>query len=201
MGDQAAAAAAIDAFRRARGHDPAREPALRGTGARVAALYRDELLDGTRADLDALFADAIPCAAGAQVVAVRGLATHVVCPHHLTIGAGRADVAYLPGDRVLGLGAVARVVDAFAHRLALQEDVGRDVARAVVDRLGARGAACVLRLRHGCLAHHDVKQRGASVTTIALAGSCADGPDRALVLEALRAEAAPRRRKATGAAR
>src|SRR5262249_34878858 len=122
------------------------------------------------------------------IVVVKGIATHVVCPHHLTIGAGHADVAYLPRDRVLGFGDVARVVDALCHRLVLQEDATRAVANAFVDRIDARGAACAMKLRHGCLAHHAPKKRGASVTTIALAGSCEEGDDRALALAALAME-------------
>jgi len=182
------AAAAIDAFLRALGHDPDRDAQLRGTGARVASLFADELLDGYATPVDTLFAQAIPASRGQPMVVVRGLATHVVCPHHLTIGAGHADVAYLPRDRVLGLGDVARLVDAFAHRLALQEDVTKSIAHAFVDGIDARGAVCAMRLRHGCLAHHAEKKRGASVTTIALAGSCEEGEDRALALAALTLE-------------
>lgn len=181
------AAAAIEAFLRALGHDPTRGD-LRGTGARVADLFENDLLDGHRIDVPSIFADAMPATRGQPIIVVKGIATHVVCPHHLTIGAGHADVAYLPRDRVLGLGDVARLVDALAHRLALQEDVTKAIAHALVDGIDARGSACAMRLRHGCLSHHGAKKRGASVTTIAFAGSCEDGDDRALALTALAME-------------
>ncbi|MEO7094157.1 MAG: GTP cyclohydrolase I [Polyangiales bacterium] len=184
--DPQAAAAAIDAFLRALGHDPDSDAALRGTGSRVAALFADELLDGHGKDVNALFADAIPAGRSTPLVVVRRLATHVVCPHHLTLGSGWADVAYLPRDRVLGLGTVAQIVDAHCHRLVLQEDACQAIARAFVDRLDAHAAMCRLELRHGCLTHHGEKKRGSLVTTIACAGTCEDvGPDRAFMLGAL----------------
>lgn len=192
-----AAADAIERFLIALGHDPHRNAALLDTGANVAAFYRDELLDGYTVDLDALFEQSIPVGRNPPLVMVRGLATHVVCPHHLTIASGTADLAYLPSDRVLGLGEVGRVVDAFAHRLSLQEDVGAAIANAFVERLGAHGAACVLELRHGCLSHHappgGEKKRSASVVTFAFAGTF-EGDDRALALAAL-ARGTPQRRR------
>jgi GTP cyclohydrolase IA len=187
--DRAAAEAAIEAFLRALGHPI--EGHLKGTGARVASLYADELLDGYMLDPRALLADAMP-AKSSPLVIVERLTTHVVCPHHLTIGRGYATVLYQPRDRVVGLGAIAQVVDACTHRLVLQEDAGDAVARALVEHLHARGAACVLTMRHGCLEHHGEKKRGAVVRTIAFAGSfLEDTSDRALALAAL----PPRKRR------
>jgi GTP cyclohydrolase I len=186
--DRAAAAAAIEAFLRAIGHPIESDPELAGTGQRVADLYLDELLDGERIDVAALFADAMPARVGAPLVSIDRLTTHVVCPHHLTIGQGFASVMYLPGQRVAGLGAIAQLVSACTHRLVLQEDAGEQVARALVEHLGARGAGCVLSMRHGCLEHHGEKKHGARVRTLSFAGSFAhDGPDRALALAAIAA--------------
>ena len=184
--DRVAAAAAIDAFLKAIGHPVASDPQLAGTGDRVASLFIDELLDGSRFDPATIFADAMTAPPSAPLVVVERLKTHVVCPHHLTIGAGHASVYYLPGDRVAGLGALAQLVAGCTHRLVLQEDAGGFVARALVEHLGAKGAACLLELRHGCLEHHGEKKVGARVRTIALAGSFAvEGPDRALALASL----------------
>jgi GTP cyclohydrolase I len=188
--DPAAAARAIEDFLRALGHDPDGERHLRGTGARVAELWIDELLDGEPRDLASIFASPMDAEPGAPLVVLERLATHVVCPHHLTIAQGFASVAYLPGAHVAGLGAIATLVDACAHRLALQEDVGRDVAQALVFHLGARGAACRLELRHGCLELHGPKKRGARVVTLATAGVFDDDPSaRALLASALGAPA------------
>ncbi len=180
--DRPAAAAAIEAFLRALGHDP-ESGALAGTAARVVSLWAEELLDGEREDLASLFEGAMPAPPDAPLVAVEGIATHVVCPHHLTIATGSADVAYLPGGRIIGLGAIASLVDACAHRLALQEDVGRAVARALCEHLGARASAVVLRLSHPCLSLHGEKKREATVRTLAFAGDA--GADRDLLIAAL----------------
>jgi GTP cyclohydrolase I len=181
--DRVAAAAAIEAFLRALGHPI--EGELAGTGARVAALFADELLEGHRNDLANVLADPIP-APSSPLVAVERLRTHLVCPHHLTIARGTASVLYQPSDRVVGLGAIAQLVDACTHRLILQEDAGELVARALIDHLGARGAACTLAMRHDCLELHGEKARGAKVRTIAFAGSfLVEGPDRSLALAAL----------------
>lgn len=182
--DRAAAASAIEAFLRALDLPVDRDPELEGTGVRVTSLWADELLDGYAIDTRALFGDAMPAREGAPVVTIERLTTHVVCPHHLTLGRGFAAVAYLPRDRVVGLGTIARLVDAHTHRLVLQEDAGQRIARALVDELGARGGACMLEMRHGCLEHHGEKKRGALVRTISLAGSFA-GEDRNLALSSL----------------
>ncbi len=189
--DKVAAAVAIDAFLRALGHGD--NPELAGTGARVASLFADELLDGYRLDPSTLLADAI-AAKSSPLVIIERLTTHVVCPHHLTLGRGFASVLYQPRDRIVGLGAIAQLVDACTHRLVLQEDAGAAVASALCDHLSARGAACVLTLRHDCLEHHGEKKRGAVVRTMALAGSFReDSSDRALALAAI--GALPRRGK------
>jgi GTP cyclohydrolase I len=183
--DRAAAAAAIEAFLRA---IDARGADVVGTGERVASLWIDELLDGHRIDVASLFAETIPVREGAPLVSVERIATHLVCPHHLTLAKGHASVFYLPSDRVIGLGAIGSLVDAFTHRLVLQEDAGEQIAKAIVAHLRARGAACVLTFRHGCLEHHGVKRQGTRVRTVSMAGSfAARGPDRALALAAFRA--------------
>jgi GTP cyclohydrolase I len=187
--DVHAAAAAIETFLRALGHDP-NEPALAGTGARVASFWLDELLDGETREPSRILADAMPAPSDAPLVAIDDLATHVVCPHHLTIATGTASIAYLPSDRIVGLGALASLVDAFAHRLTLQEDVGRDVARALVEHLSARAAGVMMRLHHPCLALHGEKKREATVRTFAFAGTAAHaGSDRDLLAAALTADA------------
>ncbi len=182
--DREGAARAIEAFLRALGHPVEGDGELAGTGPRVASLYADELLDGYAVDVPTLLAEVIPARDGAPLVSIERLATHVVCPHHLTLGKGFATVAYLPSDRVVGLGSIARLVDAFTHRLVLQETAGDAIARALVEHLGARGAGCTLSLRHGCLEHHGEKKRGSVVRTLSLAGTFA-AEDRPLALAVL----------------
>jgi GTP cyclohydrolase IA len=171
--DRAAAADAIAAFLRALGHDPSLDGQLLDTPAKVVAAFADELLSGEGVDLENLLRSgsmAIDGAAPPGSVVVRDLAVVTVCPHHLTLALGRATVSYLPGTRLLGLGTLARLVDACARRLTLQERIGQQVVEALVQHAGARGAMCRLTLRHGCLCARGACQPDACVETLATAG-------------------------------
>src|SRR5271156_4557653 len=95
MPDRKAAARAIDDFLRAIGRDASLEPALVGTGARVADAYIDELCDGYAVDVAALFAESTIDGAS-EIVSVRDIAVTTMCPHHLLPGEGRATVSFAP---------------------------------------------------------------------------------------------------------
>jgi GTP cyclohydrolase IA len=167
--DRRAAAAAIDAFLSAIGRDPRTEPELKGTGERVAAAYIDELCDGYGVDVQALLvAESMP--GKSEVVAMHDVAVATVCPHHLMTSSGKASVAFAPGDKLVGLGTLVKVVDAFAHRLTLQEDIGQHVVLALVAHLGARWAACRLVLGHQCVSAQGTRRHGTRAETVSFAG-------------------------------
>ena len=86
-----------------------------------------------------------------DLVVVRGIAIHGVCPHHLVPFRGLAHVAYLPGGRLHGFGRIARLVDAIGHRFTYQEWMTRDIADALMRHGKARGAACVVEAEQLCL--------------------------------------------------
>jgi GTP cyclohydrolase I len=174
--DRPAAEAAIADFLRALGRDPAVEPELGQTPARVVEAFADELLSGYRVDLAALVANGSTDAATSPggLVALRDVSVATVCPHHLMPGLGSANVVYKPGARVLGLGAIARLVDACARRLALQETIAEDVVRALVEHAGARGAYCEVTLVHGCLSARGACQANARATSIARSGELSE---------------------------
>jgi GTP cyclohydrolase I len=186
--DRAAARRAIADFLRALGHDPSADAELEKTPERVVAAFADELLSGYAVDLDALLRDgASPApAAAAGVVAVKGIALSTVCPHHLLPALGHADVAYAPGATVLGLGTVARLVDAFARRLTLQEGIGHHVVETLMTRAGARGAYCRIELTHGCLSARGACQANARAVTVSSAGSLLEPAGVALLELSLR---------------
>lgn len=123
---------------------------LRATPRRVAEAWLGDLLDGYGADPAAILAETMP-ARGGDLVAVTGIDFHSMCPHHLLPSRGVAHVAYVPRARLVGFGQIARLVDCFAHRLILEEDLARQVAGALVRHLGARGAAVVLDAEQACL--------------------------------------------------
>ena len=107
---------------------------------------------------------------------MRDIPVHTTCPHHLLGSSGTATVAYAPGERLVGVGTVAAVVDAFARRLALQEQIGQSVVAALAKHLSPRWVACRLVLSHGCMTARGERAHGARVETVALAGSAPTAP-------------------------
>jgi GTP cyclohydrolase IA len=186
MVDRQAAARAIEDFLRALGHAP--EGELEGTGERVADAWADDLLEGESIDAGAVLREgslaAGPGASG--LVVVRDLAVTTMCPHHLLPAMGTGLVAYLPGERLAGIGTIAHVLDALSRRLTLQERIGADLVALLARELGARGALCKLVLTHACLAARGERKAGAVVETIAVAGTFAHPSfDRDLAFAAL----------------
>jgi len=171
--DEEAAARAIDAFLRALGRDPHREPDLVGTGERVARAYVQDLLEGYGVDVDALLSSNV-FAGRTELVIVRDVPVVTTCPHHLMQSTGIATVAFAPEEHLVGVGTVARVVDAFARRLALQEQIGERVVAALQKHLSPRWAGCRLALAHSCMIARGERTHGARVETIALSGGDVD---------------------------
>lgn len=189
--DHAAAARAMRDFLAAVGAPVDRDPELAGTPERVARAFIDELLDGYRADPAAVLGDALPTTE-TGLIAVNGIAYASVCPHHLLPSLGVARVGYLPGGRIVGIGALVRLLESFAHRMVLQEALAQQVADALVTHLGARAAGVVLDAQHLCLAARGERQAGARVVTQAFAGVWRDDPvARAEFVAATRVGGAP----------
>ena len=171
--DRAAAARAIGDFLKALGFDPALHADLADTPERVTEAFTDDLLRGHDVNVRELLrkgsCDA-PSAAMSGPVAVSGIAVATTCPHHLMPALGRANLVYLPGAMLLGIGTLTALVDAFARRLTLQEAIAQNVVTALVEYAGARGAYCELELEHGCLRARGERQASAVVRTSARAG-------------------------------
>ncbi len=177
--DRTAAANAIDAFLQAIGRDPAREPDLVGTGARVTDAYVDELCSGYAVDTRALLAaSAIPGGSGGFVV-VRDIPITTMCPHHLLPASGTATVAMHARDRLVGLGTLASLVDAHARRLTLQERIGEAVVADIEAVLEPDWVGCRIVLVHGCMVARGERAIGSQVETIALRGATPEADARA----------------------
>jgi GTP cyclohydrolase I len=167
------AARAIDDFLRAIGAPVDHDPELAGTGRRVADAFALDLLSGYRDDPSKILAEATASRSRGLVV-VTDLAASTLCPHHLLPAMGRVHVGYLPGERVVGLGALGRLVDCFSRRLSLQEDIGQQIADALVRELGARAAGVAIDFVQACVAARGERRQGAHAYTLAFAGSYLD---------------------------
>jgi GTP cyclohydrolase I len=176
--------AAVTELLAAIGEDPARE-GLRRTPARVAEAY-GEFFSGLGHDpAEALAGRAdFPDSAerAGEVVVLRGIEFRSMCEHHLLPFFGTAHVAYLPDARFAGLGALARAVEIAAARPQLQERLTEDVADALMQGLGARGALVVLEAAHGCVSARGPRQGTARTVTLAARGELTDPLRRAEAL-------------------
>lgn len=169
--DAAALERAVRDFLRAAGQDPGSK-ALRATPRLVAKAWAEEFLDGYgRTPRDAL-AEKLPApkARGDGMVVVTGLRYRSVCPHHLLPFAGTASVAYVPGRHLVGFGRLGTLLDTLGHRLVLQEELAQQVADALVEHLGARGAACLLSAEQACLRLRGGEQHHAATWAEAWSG-------------------------------
>ena len=158
---------------------------MRSTAKRVRELWQQRLLGGVGQDPAAILGPGFEDPR-ADLVVLRGIAVHGVCPHHLVPFRGVAHVAYLPGGRLHGFGRIARLVDALGHRFTYQEWLTRDVANALVLHGKAQGAGVVVECEQLCLLLGEDRRGDERVLTTAWAGSFAtDAAARAEVLRVL----------------
>jgi len=172
--------AAVTEILAAIGEDGTREGLL-ATPRRVAEAYAEFFagLEVDAAELVRSSAVASDPAKLGELVVVRGIALRSVCEHHLLPFVGQAHVAYVPGDRIVGLGTVPRVVDALASRPQLQERLGEEIADAFVEGLSPDGVLVVLDAVHGCVTTRGPRQVGSSTVTVASRGALAEPAARA----------------------
>jgi GTP cyclohydrolase I len=154
------------------GEDPEREGLL-DTPERVAGSLRF-LTDGYGQDAAEIVGDALFAQDYDEMVLVRGIPFYSLCEHHLLPFFGECDVAYVPAGRVVGLSKIPRVVDAYAHRLQLQERMTRELAEALQDVLQPAGVAVVVRARHLCMEMRGVEKAEAETVTSCLLGAFRD---------------------------
>lgn len=169
------------------GEDPAR-PGLERTPQRVAEAYAD-FFGGLDIDPLSHLADTVPLGsteagvpATSDAVLLRDLAFRSVCEHHLLPFVGTAHVAYLPGDRVVGLGRIPAVVDTLARRPQLQERLAEEIADALVAGLDPKGVLVVLDAQHRCVTTRGSRQERSSTVTIASRGALAEPAGRAEII-------------------
>ena len=111
-----------------------------------------------------------------ELVVARDIRFHSLCEHHLLPFHGVAHVGYLPGERIVGLSKLGRVVDLYARRLQVQERLTTQVARWICDTLEPRGVGVVIEAEHLCMSLRGVQKPGARTITSALHGVVRDDP-------------------------
>ncbi|MEW1835235.1 GTP cyclohydrolase I [Microbacterium sp. NPDC079995] len=166
------------------GEDPER-PGLKLTPQRVAEAYA-EFFSGVGEDASVPLARTISVTRGpapdtlpSGAVMLRDIRFQSMCEHHLLPFAGHAHVAYLPGEQVVGLGALPRVIDILAARPQVQERLGEQIADAIAGSLDTRGVLVVLDAVHECVTMRGGRQTAASTVTVAARGVYTEAAARA----------------------
>jgi len=185
--DRAGMQRAIADFLTAAGLDLSDEN-LREAPGLVTKAWADEFLAGyAQSPSDALaerFTLSKP--SDRELVVVTDLHFRSMCPHHLMPYSGTAHLAYLPGKSVVGFGRLSALLDVFAHRLVLQEELARNVAHALMTELGSQGAACLISAEQSCFRLRGQEQHQAITYSEAYEGVLKDPALRAELWQRLK---------------
>ena len=164
-----------DAYRNlleAIGEDVDRE-GLRRTPVRAAQAL-EFLTQGYRQDLEEIINDAVFASDASEIILVKDIELYSLCEHHLLPFIGRAHVAYIPNGKVIGLSKVARIVDVFARRLQIQENLTTQIAESLMGCLEPSGVAVVVEAKHLCMMMRGVEKQNSVMKTSCLLGTFKD---------------------------
>ena len=176
-----AAESAISDLIRSLGLDPARDPELQGSPSRIADFYFEAFsgLDpGAEPDLVTF-----PHTGEGQLVLVRDLAFHSMCVHHFAPFFGRALIAYLPDQKLIGVSGLPRLLELYSRRPQVQERLGEQIASHLERLVAPRGVAVVLEARHLCMEMRGIRKRGRMETRVVRGALAAPEWAHALQLE------------------
>jgi GTP cyclohydrolase I len=151
------------------GEDVGREGLLRTPDRAARAL--EFLTQGYRQDLDQLINGAVFESGASEIILVKDIELYSLCEHHLLPFIGRAHVAYLPNGKVIGLSKVARIVDVFARRLQIQENLTTQIAESLMRCLEPSGVAVVVEAKHLCMMMRGVEKQNSVMKTSCLLGT------------------------------
>ncbi len=149
------------------GEDPDR-PGIAATPRRVAKMYT-EIFAGHAVNPDDIIT-VLPDEDHDEIIIVKDIPFYSVCEHHMLPFHGQAHVAYLPAGKIVGLSKIARVVEAYARRLQIQERLASDIADCLMRSLKPRGVMVILEAEHLCMTMRGVQKAGAITTTSVLRG-------------------------------
>jgi GTP cyclohydrolase I (EC 3.5.4.16) len=151
------------------GDDPKRE-GLIDTPGRVARAWREYFRGYEEDPRDHLARTFEEVGGYDEIVLLRDIPFHSHCEHHMAPIIGKAHVAYLPRDRVVGISKLARVTQGYAKRLQVQERLTAEIADAIWERLTPKGVAVVIEASHACMSARGVLKPGVTMTTSRMMG-------------------------------
>ena len=151
------------------GEDVNRE-GLKKTPLRAAKAF-EYLTKGYKDNLDNIVNNAIFSSDNDEMVIVKDIEVYSLCEHHLLPFFGRCHVGYLPQGKIIGLSKIARIVDVFARRLQVQENLTREIATTLQKYTGAQGVAVVIEAKHLCMMMRGVEKQNSSMKTSCMLGA------------------------------
>jgi len=163
------------------GDDPERE-GLQETPARVLAAMHEHFAgykEDPREHLEKTFEEV---EGYDEVVLVSDIDIHSHCEHHMVPFVGKAHIAYIPRDRVVGLSKLARVAEGYAKRLQVQEKLTMQIANAIEEVLNPKGVAVIIQCQHFCMCHRGIQKSNSWTTTSKLTGAFMKNPSSRLEL-------------------
>ena len=162
---QKAVSMMLEAF----GEDTKRE-GIKRTPERVAEFY-EEFFDGYNEDIDNIISVHYQTEEYEEIVIVKDIQLYSMCEHHLLPFSGKVHIAYLPKKgRIVGVSKLVRVVEAFAHRLQLQERLSEQIVDTIMKTVQPKGAMVVIEAEHLCMTMRGVRKPGAKMITSAMRG-------------------------------
>ncbi|RLU03764.1 MAG: GTP cyclohydrolase I FolE [Ketobacter sp.] len=148
-------------------------PGLEKTPERAAKAF-EYLTRGYHQKLDDVINNALFPSDASEMVVVKDIELYSMCEHHLLPFIGRAHVAYIPSGKVLGLSKVARIVDMYARRLQIQEQLTTQIAETIQDVVNAAGVGVVIEAQHMCMMMRGVEKQNSVMKTSAMLGTFRD---------------------------
>jgi GTP cyclohydrolase I len=106
-----------------------------------------------------------------DIILLKDIEMYSMCEHHLLPFFGKAHVAYIPNNQIVGISKLARIVDMYSHRMQIQERIGKQVVDALMQHLDPLGAACVIEATHMCMRMRGVAKQNSTMVTSSVAGA------------------------------
>ncbi len=157
------------------GEDLSRE-GLVDTPARAAKAMA-YLTRGYQQNLEEVVNNALFPSDNSEMVLVKDIELYSLCEHHLLPFIGKAHVAYIPDGKVIGLSKIARIVDMYARRLQIQENMTKEIADAIMSMTGAKGVGVVIEAKHMCMMMRGVEKQNGSMKTSMMLGTFRSKPE------------------------